>query len=85
MSDDLGLALLWLDLSQTEVDVVLVSCVVEVTQKPTFSAKITVIDGSSCCALSSGSKVSFHSGCTRIENADSICVFGPVASEYFLK
>lgn len=85
MSNDFGFALLRLDFSQTEVNVVLISGIVEVSQKPTFGAKITVIKSTSSGALSSGSKISFHGRSSRIENTDCICILGPVTSENFLE
>lgn len=59
--------------------------VVEVAQEPPLDPIHSIHDGTLGCSSASQSKVSLHCGCSRIQNADHICILGPNHSEMLLQ
>lgn len=85
MTNNLSLTLFGLDLSQAEINVVLITCVVEITQEPSLSSEVAIVESSFGGAFASGSEISLHGRSARVEDADCVCIFGPMASEDLLK
>jgi hypothetical protein len=85
MLDDLGIVFLGLYLTQTEVNEVLVSRVIEIAQKVPFHSEVPVVYCSFRCSLTCRCEIGLHCGSARVENAHCVSILCPLGPEYFLK
>jgi hypothetical protein len=85
MFDNLSFGLLGLNFAQTEIDEILVPWVVEIAKEVSLYSEVPVVECSLSCSLSSRSKISLHGRSSGVEDADCICIFGPLDSEDLLE